>query len=431
MLNLRSILKTNRDEIIANKKGGDGNKNTLNTSQNIFIDPFEKCKVYIDGEYRGETPLHLKKLPLGNFILRVESKTRVSEQNITVYPGDGKFIYKPILRELAGTVEIVTTPKNAEVFIGSKYAGRTPLIIDNLQPGNYDIHISLDGYIRYDTVLVFPENEIVKENIELKKGYLLKIEEKLPYDSIIEVSNDKTIRKYNHSERMYLEEGDWDIKISSDFLKDNTYKVNISSDKKNEMIKPDHKLGLLFFSNLKNESSIWIDGKLTSVDYAQKCIKLKPGSYEMVVKTPEYKTINKKIIIIEGGNEEVTLHYQIDMKNSYKSAGIGLMVPGILFAFPGICMFTGSLVGYYNNDFADLEKFNYDYDYYKMKKESYLSIFYAGVTLSIIGVTMIGISIPMFIIKKHNKNEKDSVIQNMSLNLTLKDRLVLDCTIKF
>jgi hypothetical protein len=45
-----------------------------------------------------------------------------------------------------GTLRVDSTPSGAEVFLNSRLAGQTPLVIRNLPVGSRAVRISLDGY---------------------------------------------------------------------------------------------------------------------------------------------------------------------------------------------------------------------------------------------------------------------------------------------
>lgn len=48
-----------------------------------------------------------------------------------------------------GAVSVGSTPAGAQVFIGNKYYGTTPLTVDNLKAGFYQIQVTAPGYISW------------------------------------------------------------------------------------------------------------------------------------------------------------------------------------------------------------------------------------------------------------------------------------------
>jgi hypothetical protein len=53
-------------------------------------------------------------------------------------------LYRPVT---TGTVSVRSSPSNAQVTVNGKYSGDTPLNLTSLNPGNYEIEVSLQGYL--------------------------------------------------------------------------------------------------------------------------------------------------------------------------------------------------------------------------------------------------------------------------------------------
>lgn len=115
------------------------------------------AKVYLDGSYRGTTPLLISNVKVGEHDIKFtkkdyydRSKTVQVKENYTTYTAAR---LKPIPK--TGSIYINSTPSHAKVYLGGAYRGRTPLTISNLEIGEYQTKISKDGYYDwYSTVRV-------------------------------------------------------------------------------------------------------------------------------------------------------------------------------------------------------------------------------------------------------------------------------------
>lgn len=76
------------------------------------------------------------------------------------------YVYFSATRAL-GTLEVVTLPPGAKVFINENYEGVTPLEVGSIPLGFVDIHIEKEGYDPYSRVYHFQPNEIISLNLHL------------------------------------------------------------------------------------------------------------------------------------------------------------------------------------------------------------------------------------------------------------------------
>ena len=103
--------------------------------------------VYIDGDFRGYTPIEFGE-SVGRHNLRVElSDYQVFEDTVRVKSGQVlniNFTMERIAK--TGTVRFESYPSGAEVFVGGNYVGTTPTGPFDYQGGNYKAIFKLGGY---------------------------------------------------------------------------------------------------------------------------------------------------------------------------------------------------------------------------------------------------------------------------------------------
>ncbi len=108
------------------------------------------ARVRINGEARGQTPLDLAELPLGDYEVVFERRgyeTQTLRASLsTAAPREELRARLQRNAPTTGTAEIVSTPAGAAVTIDGKPAGRTPLAGVALAPGSRALHLALDGH---------------------------------------------------------------------------------------------------------------------------------------------------------------------------------------------------------------------------------------------------------------------------------------------
>jgi formylglycine-generating enzyme required for sulfatase activity len=101
--------------------------------------------VYINGEHRGRTPVDLRLPPNTDYHLMLTKRGYQSiEQDLRLPPGGRQSLNLELAPEL-GVVEVKTMPEQAEVYVGDRLAGVTPLKLD-LMTIEQDVAVRLAGY---------------------------------------------------------------------------------------------------------------------------------------------------------------------------------------------------------------------------------------------------------------------------------------------
>jgi serine/threonine protein kinase len=120
------------------------------------------AEVFVNGQRRGVTPLAVRDLPLGGYVVRVARPGfTASEQRVTLDPGrPSRALEVALVRPAAaasppaapapntpGTLVVDSRPPGARVVVDGRDAGRTPLTLPGVSPGAYAIRIELQGYL--------------------------------------------------------------------------------------------------------------------------------------------------------------------------------------------------------------------------------------------------------------------------------------------
>lgn len=131
----------------------------------ISSDPSDAA-VYIDGEYRGKTPLTVE-LPSGTHeIVVAKEGYRPYNTTVVLETGEYKTLYASLER-IVGKLKVESTPSNAKVYVDGDYIGRTPITYE-LPPGTYRVKLVLDGYFEYSTTVTVKASDTKEISVNLK-----------------------------------------------------------------------------------------------------------------------------------------------------------------------------------------------------------------------------------------------------------------------
>ena len=105
------------------------------------------ANVTVNGVLQGQTPVTVKDVPKGRATVIVEHKGYLSEtREVVLNAGDERSLDVK-LEGLPGALLVTSVPGRARVYVNGSYVGNTPLTMQNLKPGQYDLRTELDGYV--------------------------------------------------------------------------------------------------------------------------------------------------------------------------------------------------------------------------------------------------------------------------------------------
>ncbi len=114
------------------------------------------AKVYVDGDYKGVTPLGMNLTPGTYEVKLIKKDYKNYTTTVTINPGESKTI-SATLTPAFGYLSVDSTPQGAKVYIDDSYAGETPLKDYKLSTGKHTVKVVKDGYEEFTkTVTVNP-----------------------------------------------------------------------------------------------------------------------------------------------------------------------------------------------------------------------------------------------------------------------------------
>ncbi len=147
--------------------------------------------VVINGERRGVTPLALRELPFGLYVISVSRAGFSSQQHqvsltaarpsqsleISLAGGAGVSGGSVTSSTIAapgatvGSLLIESRPVGAKVFIDGRAAGITPIMLDRLAPGAHAVRLELSGYHAWTTTVSVVPGELTRLAASLAGGH--------------------------------------------------------------------------------------------------------------------------------------------------------------------------------------------------------------------------------------------------------------------
>ncbi len=200
---LIEIVKLGYDEWRGNVELSPGETKGLEVTLNIPTSSFRivsfppSSSVYLNDEYKGETPLYIERIPVGIYQLRVSKPGYEEFTDIIGINAGNENSRRVYLHKAAYSKLVITSdPEGAEVYLDGEFKGRTPLIELQLMPRGYEIKVVKEGYISW------------YESIELFPGRSRKLEIKLDRDQrfITPVDSCEQAKDYYEKGKAYLDE---------------------------------------------------------------------------------------------------------------------------------------------------------------------------------------------------------------------------------
>jgi hypothetical protein len=133
----------------------------------VISDP-SNANVYLDGVYKGRTPLTLNNLATDTHTIEIDSAGYYDwKSSVTVPVGGTKTVsatLNPMPVSSAGWIYVSSSPGGASVKLDGNQVGQTPysgsLKLNNIQVGSHTVDLSMGGYQTYTTTVSVSPNTV-------------------------------------------------------------------------------------------------------------------------------------------------------------------------------------------------------------------------------------------------------------------------------
>ena len=148
------------ESLIFDLKPIEGNLNISSTPH--------KAKVFLNEELLGSTPDLFNNIQIGEYSLRLRKEGFIDYQKTILIKENETLEVKAELYEtMFGTLNVISEPSGASIFLNKKNVGSTPLRIENLDPGTYQLKIEA------------PNHKTLNQEVELGIGKEVEINQPL------------------------------------------------------------------------------------------------------------------------------------------------------------------------------------------------------------------------------------------------------------
>ena len=156
---------------------------TLNMSANfvnVTINTDSQSDIYVDEEYKGKGRW-TGRLSDGEHIVEArKANHRASSKAVELVLGETKTITLEAPKPIYGSLEINSSPMNANIYIDGKHYGETPNYINEIIIGSHELKLTKQGCSE------------IKKAITIKEGETLSVNEKLQTGKEISITTDKS-----------------------------------------------------------------------------------------------------------------------------------------------------------------------------------------------------------------------------------------------
>lgn len=401
---LKIIAKNERTSLqlgLNYKLNKDGN---LETGRMVLINLPKGYNVYLNGKYKGKTPLLLDNLSYGKSELFVKSDTEYKSQKIYVKKDIKEtFTYRPVMKKYSGKLYIISEPLGAEVYIDGNKEGITPLVLDEIIIGEHKIVLKDDKHLDIEYQIKIEKGKMKKVNIKLEPGFKLIFKEELPKNTTILINNSKEELIFNEKDTIKLKKGKWNVSIKNESFKKESFEIEIiDKDIINDKQLIKLRSSIKFF-DLKEESRVFIDNIDVTDKIENNILSYEIGEHTLKVKTKSYKSFVEKVDLEKEKELKIAVKYEITA-NIYKRKAMKLLIPGATLFGTGVLMFSITLsLNLLSHGFID------DYNNYVIFKYGSFSAFLVGMTITTVGLIVGCVSIPFFV--KAYKKKKQTYFQ--------------------
>jgi len=152
----------------------------------------DNARVYVDNQYRGQTPLEIMDLPPGSHRVRAELLGHEPLARDVILTAAATVVEEFRLEPNSGVLEIVTEPPGVTVFVDGQQAGVTaadsalatvsrPLVLGAIAAGERVVRLSKKGFDDFQTRVLVKKNETTPLRQKLQRRFAPDCEVRTPY----------------------------------------------------------------------------------------------------------------------------------------------------------------------------------------------------------------------------------------------------------
>lgn len=104
------------------------------------------AEVMVNGVPRGTSPVTVSDVPKGSAVVKVRKEGfREETREVRIVAGDRLALPIP-LQGLPGALSLSSVPDGVRFYVNGEFRGVSPVTLNGLEPGSYEVRAELDGY---------------------------------------------------------------------------------------------------------------------------------------------------------------------------------------------------------------------------------------------------------------------------------------------
>jgi hypothetical protein len=273
--------------------------NYADMNNKIHVKLGEGYRVYVNGEYKGKTPITLENLPLGVNTIRVDSDNEYFEQKFNIKKiSNEAYGFIPLFNKNYGKLIVNTNPVGIDIYLDGILVGKTPYNED-ITTGKHNVKLSGDGYVPIEKDINIAKNEYIKINEKFIKGIKVTFKDNLPEDAKINIKNKNTNLNFNAGDVIYLLPDKYELLITTNRFDDQILNIDLTEGKDIVLeLKISKYKSRLILEKYDKAYSVFVDNDdVTDKIADDNSIYLYEGTHQLKIMDKQKKKLNKKIII--------------------------------------------------------------------------------------------------------------------------------------
>ncbi len=248
--------------------------------------------VYIDNKFVGQSPLK-EKLSRGTYDVKIILEGyQTFARRLTIEKNDAAVISAKLSKEY-GTLQVMSTPSKATVFIDGKRQGQLTPIEVKVPQGKYFVKVTKDKFYPFEEEIVVEQGKTMTVEADLVRQVGRLIIETTPPGAKAYIGNDLIgTTPLTHDKPV----GKYVITLKKPSFRDKIIEANIAPDESLEItVELTERTGALKVTTNPPGAEVHINDVYQGETPLR--VEKKPGVYHVLIKKNDYRELSEEIVI--------------------------------------------------------------------------------------------------------------------------------------
>jgi hypothetical protein len=283
----------------------------LQSTSILYVYAADDCEVFVDGVSYGKAPALVSGLSTGTHSLLASAPMLVYRRTLDVSDAGGITRIQAVLHPPTGTLVVEAVPAGADVIIDGTEMGHTPLRLDGLVAGSYELLVTADRCEPLQRRIEIPADSVVRVTDVLGIGFALRLLPLPPNGAVLTVHADPPAeqRTYVFPALPLFAAGTQHFTVTAAGYQSFDFSVD-PSDASAAPVRydPVPALGFLHLVGMPNGSTVFLGGVATSLKADTQTLSAPPGLYTIRVVAPGFPPYIAMVSVEAGRTLDVNLN---------------------------------------------------------------------------------------------------------------------------